>query len=492
MKFHRANNKRSYLVGVIDDVAVQMELVYIDYDDPDKDRNIPEDVTYTLRLVIWGQQYSNPGIDPDREIVEAVWTGIGHVFDIVRGMEGTVAGSHYIADNVALLYTSDMSWEPCIFDTMLKDTIGSIGYTEDIDADGEAEVEPLVPDNAVSPPENYRKILITGGDSPDPRPFWDWVWNHGAIRFSSSSSSSSLSSSSSSSSSKSSSSGPSTSSSSSSSQSGSDWDHPDADDIVAVYPFETGFLPHPEIKNGQDLTNSNEGNVDVSLDTSDHKEGEKSLLVECYHSGNSFYSPWCMEDDMNSDMPHLEGTSNAVSTIMFWYKYTPYAIPSSVPPADPQDDEQYLEMEVDFFTGPLVSISSYWARDGNLGGYPVDHGGIVSFGGGTHDSTVQKDKWYHYTFWYNGVTGDRKISIWDPVALSKVGSDKEFSEAPDSLPYNYHPFNNPHFRLWYYNDSGVDEDLGEVVGDLRTDELVIAKAWLSDADVLKIIYGAYP
>jgi hypothetical protein len=191
-------------------------------------------------------------------------------------------------------------------------------------------------------------------------------------------------------------------------------------------------------------------------------------------------------------MPHLEGTSNAVSTIMFWHKYTPLSFTPSDDPYDPDDDDQYIELEIRIKAGPTMNISSYWARDGNLGGYPVDQQGIVTLNSGTHDSYVQKDKWYHYTFWYNGVTGDRKISIWDPVALSKVGSDKEFSEAPDSLPYNYHPFNQAHITLFFFNDSGIDDDPSDDVADLRMDELVIAKSWLSDADVLKIIYGAYP
>lgn len=150
-KYYRANNKRGYLNARITSSSTQLELQDIDYGvEEQKDRNIPTIVDETMRLVIWGVQYPNPSADPDREIVSAVWSGSGQVFDITRAREGTEVGEHYIGDNVALLFTADMSREILIFEDFESSPAGSIAYTDDTDEDEEMEVLNLPPDDEVS------------------------------------------------------------------------------------------------------------------------------------------------------------------------------------------------------------------------------------------------------------------------------------------------------------------------------------------------------
>lgn len=179
---HRANYKKGYLEVVLNIGDTQMTLQDIDYGGGAQDRNIPAVADITMRLVIWGVQYPNPGNDPNREIVTAVWSGAGTVFNITRAQEGSEESTHYIGDNVALLFTADMSREVLIFDDMLTAEDGSIGYLEDTDGDGDMEVQPLEPDGEVSDPEGYSKILVTGG--PGAAPYWQFAFatEVGAIR----------------------------------------------------------------------------------------------------------------------------------------------------------------------------------------------------------------------------------------------------------------------------------------------------------------------
>jgi hypothetical protein len=173
---------------VLSESATQMELQDIEYYDPAvpadsyKDRNIPTDVSLTMALVMWGQIYPNPSAADDKEIVIATWTGSGRIYDIIRGAESSIPNVHIYGDNVALLWTADMNWEVCIFRTMLKDTVGSIGYTWDTDGDGEMEIEPLQPDDEIFIGQldglEYNKVLVCGG--PSAAPYWDFPWNVGA------------------------------------------------------------------------------------------------------------------------------------------------------------------------------------------------------------------------------------------------------------------------------------------------------------------------
>lgn len=147
-KYYRANSKRGYLKARIISSDSQLELQDIGYGGGAKDRNIPTIANELMQLVIWGVQYPSPGADPDREIVSAEWS-TGLVFDIMRAQEGTVAGEHYIGDNVALLFTADMSREILIFEDFEESIAGSIAYTEDTDEDEEMEVLALLPDDEV-------------------------------------------------------------------------------------------------------------------------------------------------------------------------------------------------------------------------------------------------------------------------------------------------------------------------------------------------------
>ncbi len=149
--YYRANNKRGYLNARITSSDIQFELQDIDYGvEEQKDRNIPTIVDETMRLVIWGVQYPNPSADPDREIVSAIWSGGGQIFDMTRAQEGTEAGDHHIGDNVALLFTASMSREILILEDFESSSVGSIAYAEDTDGDGDMEVLSLLPDDEVS------------------------------------------------------------------------------------------------------------------------------------------------------------------------------------------------------------------------------------------------------------------------------------------------------------------------------------------------------
>ena len=173
-KYYRANNKKGYLNARILPSDTQLELQTIDYGGGAKDRNIPTIVDKLMRLVIWGIQYPNPSAAPDKEIISATWTGSGQVFDIVRAQEGTKAKEHYIGDNIALLLTADLSREILIFEDFEDSPDGSIAYTDDVDADGNMEVVALLPDDEVSIPEGYRKVLVSGGDGDSP--YWQFVF----------------------------------------------------------------------------------------------------------------------------------------------------------------------------------------------------------------------------------------------------------------------------------------------------------------------------
>jgi len=172
-KYYKENNKRGYLNEHILPDDSQVELQDIDYGGVSKDRNIPRVVDKLMRLVIWGIQYPNPSAAPDREIVTAIWSGSGQVFNIVRAQEDTEAGDHYVGDNIALLFTADMSREILIFEDFENSIAGSIAYTDDTDEDGEMEVVALPPDNEVSE-EGYKKVLVSGGVGE--APYWAFAF----------------------------------------------------------------------------------------------------------------------------------------------------------------------------------------------------------------------------------------------------------------------------------------------------------------------------
>lgn len=63
--------------------------------------------TGTFIAVIWNMDvYPNPVDDPHTEIVEAVYSGVGYTFNIVRAQEGTVAVEHASGSQVALHVTA--------------------------------------------------------------------------------------------------------------------------------------------------------------------------------------------------------------------------------------------------------------------------------------------------------------------------------------------------------------------------------------------------
>lgn len=172
-KYYRENNKRGYLNTQVIPSDSQMELQTVDYGAGAKDRNIPTIVDKLIQLVIWGIQYPNPSADPDREIVSAEWSGSGQIFNIVRAQEGTIVGDHYTGDNVALLFTAEMSREILIFEDFENSPEGSIAYTEDTDEDGGMEVLHLLPDDEVSE-EGYKKILVSAGVGEIP--YWQFAF----------------------------------------------------------------------------------------------------------------------------------------------------------------------------------------------------------------------------------------------------------------------------------------------------------------------------
>lgn len=172
-KYYRANNKRGYLNARVLPADSQLTLQDIDYGGGSKDRNIPMIADKLMRLVIWGIQYPNPSAAPDREVVSAIWSGSGYVFNITRAKEGTEAGDHYVGDNIALLFTADLSREILIFEDFEESVVGSIAYTEDIDVDGNMEVLALPPDDEVSE-EGFKKILVSGGVGEPP--YWQFAF----------------------------------------------------------------------------------------------------------------------------------------------------------------------------------------------------------------------------------------------------------------------------------------------------------------------------
>ena len=173
-KYYRANNKCGYLATRLLPAESQVELQDLDYGGGTKDRNIPTIADKLMRLVIWGIQYPSPSADPDREIVSAVWSGSGQIFDITRAQEDTEAGEHYAGDNIALLFTADMSREILIFEDFENSPEGSVAYTEDTDVDGNMEVLALSPDDEVSE-EGYKKILCSAGLGLPP--YWQFAFD---------------------------------------------------------------------------------------------------------------------------------------------------------------------------------------------------------------------------------------------------------------------------------------------------------------------------
>jgi len=171
---HRANYKKGYLQSTIYPTTVQMILQDIGYGGGNKDRNIPQ-TTDTMRLVLWSVAYPNPSADPDKEIVTAEWVS-GRIYNITRAQEGTEAGTHFTGDNVALLFTADMSREMLIFEDFVGSDLGSIAYTKDTDADGNMELVALSPDDEVSDPEGYKKVLVSGGVGRFVYPYWQFIY----------------------------------------------------------------------------------------------------------------------------------------------------------------------------------------------------------------------------------------------------------------------------------------------------------------------------
>jgi len=171
---HRANYKKSYLQDTIYPTDIQMTLQDVDYGGGNKDRNIPQ-TSDTMRLVLWSVAYPNPSADPDKEIVTAEWVS-GRIYNITRAQEGTKAGTHFTGDNIALLFTADMSSEILIFEDFAESDVGSIAYTKDTDADGDMEVVALGPDDEVSDPEGYKKILVSGGVGKFVDPYWQFAY----------------------------------------------------------------------------------------------------------------------------------------------------------------------------------------------------------------------------------------------------------------------------------------------------------------------------
>lgn len=186
-KYYRANNKRGYLHARIvpGDLQLELQEVVPGFIPGAKDRSIPTIVDELMRLVIWGVQYPNPGADPDREIVSAIWSGFGQVFDITRAQEGTEATDHYIGDSIALLFTAEMSREILVFEDFEESIVGSIAYTDDTDDDGEMEVLSLPPDDEVAttliiiPPELIVYDSFTEDIDFQESAYWyltDYIW----------------------------------------------------------------------------------------------------------------------------------------------------------------------------------------------------------------------------------------------------------------------------------------------------------------------------
>ncbi len=129
-----------------------------------------EDIALTkqFRLVIWNGDYSNPGDDPDMEIVTATRTTHPLVYQIVtRGEEDTAIVAHPVRCNVGLHYTAGLSNADLeSIQSILEADVGSIIYSW-ADVFGNRQIGMLSP-----APQG--KVLVTAGVGK--RPFWDWIW----------------------------------------------------------------------------------------------------------------------------------------------------------------------------------------------------------------------------------------------------------------------------------------------------------------------------
>jgi hypothetical protein len=129
-----------------------------------------DDTTLTkeFRLVIWSDNYINPGDDPDMEIVTATRTTHSRVYQIVtRGEEDTGIVAHAVGSYVGLHYTAGVSnadLEP--IQAILDADPGSILYSW-VDVFGNKQI-------GILPAATYGKVLVTAGTGQ--APFWDWVW----------------------------------------------------------------------------------------------------------------------------------------------------------------------------------------------------------------------------------------------------------------------------------------------------------------------------
>lgn len=78
----------------------------------------------TFVLVIWDMEtYPNPSDDPNTEIVEAQYSGVPNVFNIIRGREGTTDSEHAVGNEVALYFTAG------VLNTLLNDDSAAAGIT---------------------------------------------------------------------------------------------------------------------------------------------------------------------------------------------------------------------------------------------------------------------------------------------------------------------------------------------------------------------------
>jgi len=172
--FTRENYRFDFLALILNVGETQVTLESVDYGpDPEKNRSIPKVSGESYVCVIWGVQYMNPAADPDREVVWATWAG-GNVYNIQRAMEGSLETQHFIGDNIAMLCTTALVSEVLVFEDFLMALLGSIGYIDDVD--GVKVVQALPPDNEVSVPEGYQKILVTDGVSRTGKPYWQFAF----------------------------------------------------------------------------------------------------------------------------------------------------------------------------------------------------------------------------------------------------------------------------------------------------------------------------
>ena len=175
--FTRENYRFDFLAAILNIGAIEFEIEGVDYGpDPNRNRSIPKTAGETYICVIWGVQYPNPASDPNHEVVWAQYSGSGNIYTVQRAQENSVESTHYIGDNIAMLCTTALVSEVLIFDDFLLETLGSICYTEDTDLDGVSEVIALPPDNEVSVPEGYQKILVSDGASRSGKPYWQFAF----------------------------------------------------------------------------------------------------------------------------------------------------------------------------------------------------------------------------------------------------------------------------------------------------------------------------